>query len=116
MGQPVIHFEIGCQDRENTAHFYAELFGWKPQPAGPATLIDTGSERGINGHLVALGHEPHHYLLFYIEVDDLTPYLQRCETLGGRIVVPPVQLPDGRQFAWLSDLDGNTIGIITPKG
>lgn len=114
MGQPVVHFEIGCRDKERAAGFYQELFGWQTQPAGPATLIDTGAGAGINGHFTALGHEPHHYVLVYIQVEDLTPCLERIEALGGGVVVPPVPLPDGRRFAWLTDPDGNTFGIITP--
>ena len=115
MGQPVVHFEIGCQDKTRAATFYSELFGWQTQQAGPATLIDTGNASGINGHFTALGHEPSHYVLVYIQVDDLTPYLEQVKTLGGGIVVPPVQLPDGRRFAWLTDPEGNTFGLITPR-
>ena len=114
MGQPVVHFEIGCQDQSRASHFYSELFGWQTQPAGPATLIDTKSTDGISGHFTALGHEPLHYILFYIEVDDLASYLERVETLGGALVVPPVPLPDGRRFAWVRDPEGNTVGLITP--
>jgi len=114
MGKPVVHFEIGCQDKERVAHFYSTLFDWQTSPGGLATLIDTQNEQGINGHFVALGHEPHHYTLIYIQVDDLAPYIEKVSALGGKVVVPPVPLPDGRRFAWLSDPDGNTIGIITP--
>ena len=28
MGQPVVHFEIGCRDREATEKFFTDLFGW----------------------------------------------------------------------------------------
>jgi len=28
MGMPVVHFEIGCKDKEKTSAFYAGLFGW----------------------------------------------------------------------------------------
>jgi uncharacterized protein len=116
MGKPVVHFEIGCKDRGRAAKFYEKLFGWKTQASGPATLIDTSSAgKGIPGHFTALGHEPHHYVLVYIEVEDLTPHLKEVEALGGKVVIPPVPLPDGRKFAWLSDPDGNTIGIITPS-
>ena len=114
MGQPVVHFEVGCQDTARAARFYSDLFGWQTQAAGPATLINTGGENGINGHLTALGHEPFRYVLVYIEVEDLAPYLERTEALGGGIVVPSVALPDGRRFAWLTDPEGNTLGIITP--
>ena len=34
-------------------------------------MIDTGSDQGIPGHINSLGHEPHHYVTVYAQVDDL---------------------------------------------
>ena len=113
MGQPVVHFEIGCRDRAKTARFFTDLFGWHIQD-GPASTIDTASTRGIPGHITSLGHEPHHYTMFYVEVDDVQAYLDRAAALGGKMLVPPVKIPTGT-FAWLSDLDGNTIGLFRPE-
>jgi len=47
MGQPVVHFEIGCRDQGKTAEFFKNLFGWQMQPMGPASMIDTASQFGI---------------------------------------------------------------------
>jgi len=113
MGQPVVHFEIGCRDRAKTARFFTDLFGWRIQD-GPAAAIDTASTHGIPGHITSLGHEPEHYTMFYVEVDDVQAYLDKAVSLGGKIVVPPVKIPTGT-FAWLSDLEGNTIGLLGPK-
>jgi uncharacterized protein len=105
MPHPVVHFEIGCRDRAKTDHFFSELFGWK---IGPAS-IDTGS--GIPGHITALGHEPQHYTIFYVEVDDVQAALDKATSLGGKTIVPPIKIPTGT-FAWFNDLDGNTIGLL----
>jgi predicted enzyme related to lactoylglutathione lyase len=113
MGQPVIHFEVGCRDREKTAEFFSALFGWTATPNGPATMIATNSTQGIQGHFTALGHEPHHYTIFYVQVDDIPASLAKVESLGGRTVVPPVTIPTGT-FAWFADPDGNTIGLWKP--
>ncbi len=113
MGQPVVHFEIGCRDVGKTHQFFSELFGWHIQQAGPAAVIDTASQRGVPGHITSLGHEPYHYTMFYVEVDDIQAYLDKAVALGGKIVVPPVKIPTGT-FAWFSDLDGNTIGLLKP--
>jgi uncharacterized protein len=112
VGQPVVHFEIGCRDRAKTGQFFGDLFGWKIQQAGPASLIDTATQgRGIPGHITSLGHPPEHYITFYVEVDDVQGYLDKAVALGGKIVVPPVKIPTGT-FAWFSDIDGNVIGLI----
>jgi predicted enzyme related to lactoylglutathione lyase len=113
MGQPVVHFEIGCRDRARTGEFFAKLFGWALTEAGPASLIDTGGG-GINGHITALGHEPHHYVTVYVQVDDLHASLKQAEALGGKTLVPPVEIPAG-SFAWFADPDGNAIGLWKPK-
>ena len=114
MGQPVVHFEIGCRDSVKTSTFFAGLFGWNMLPAGPATMIQTGADSGIQGHITALGHEPHHYTVFYVQVDDVQAYLDKAGALGGKTLVPPVDIPTGT-FAWFADPDGNTIGLWKPK-
>jgi predicted enzyme related to lactoylglutathione lyase len=50
----------------------------------------------------------------YVQVPDLQAYLARAESLGGKTLVQPVDLPTG-SFAWLADPDGNTIGLWKPK-
>jgi predicted enzyme related to lactoylglutathione lyase len=114
MGQPVVHFEIGCRDSGKTADFFAKMFDWQMQAMGPATMIHTGSSAGIQGHISSLGHEPHQYTTFYVQVDDVQAYLDKAASLGGKTLVPPVEIPSGT-FAWFSDPEGNTVGLWKPK-
>jgi uncharacterized protein len=111
MADPVVHFEIGCKDTQKASEFYSSLFGWNAAPYGPALMIQTGSKEGIQGHFTALGREPHHYTIFYVQVDDITASLAKAESLGGKTVVPKVDIPGTGSFAWFSDPDGNTIGL-----
>jgi hypothetical protein len=73
MPNPIVHFEIGCRDRAGTRSFFSKLFDWQMLEAGPATMINTGAP--VTGHITALGHEPHHYTIFYVQVDDVQAYL-----------------------------------------
>lgn len=114
MPQPVVHFEIGCRDSGKTSTFFSTLFGWNMSSMGPATMIDTGAAGGITGHITQLGHEPHHYTIFYVQVDDAHAYLDKAGKLGGKTLVPPVEIPTGT-FAWFADPDGNTIGLWQAK-
>jgi predicted enzyme related to lactoylglutathione lyase len=109
-----VHFEIGCMNLEKTEEFYSKLFDWKLQGAGPAAMIDTGGVGGINGHMTSLGHEPHHYTIFYVQVDDVKAHLEKAQSLGAKILVPPVEIPTVT-FAWFADPEGNTIGLWKPK-
>ena len=114
MGQPVVHFEIGCRDSAKTANFFRDLFGWQMQAMGPATMINTGAGSGIQGHISSLGHEPHNYTVVYVQVDDVQAYLDKVASLGGKTMVPPVEIPTGT-FAWFSDPEGNVVGLWKPK-
>jgi predicted enzyme related to lactoylglutathione lyase len=114
MGRPVVHFEIGCRDRGKTGEFYSRLFDWQMQENGPATMVSTGGKEAIGGHLTALGHEPFHYTMFYVQVDDVQASLDKATSLGAKTLVGPIDIPDG-SFAWFADPDGNTIGLWKPK-
>lgn len=112
MPHPVVHFEIGCKDKEATSAFYSEAFDWKIDP-GPMGMIDTGSASGIQGHIATLGHEPHQFTNFYVETGDVAASLAKVESLGGKTIVPPVSIPSGT-FAWFADPEGNTVGLWKP--
>jgi uncharacterized protein len=110
MGNPVIHFGIGCQNLAETVEFYSKLFDWKMEGVGPVTLIRTGGD--VGGHITALGQAPFQYTMFYVGVENIQAALTKAESLGGRTLVPPVEIPGGI-FAWFADPEGNTIGLYT---
>jgi predicted enzyme related to lactoylglutathione lyase len=114
MGKPVVHFEIGCRDRQKASQFYSALFDWSIVEQGPALVISTEAKTGISGHITALGHEPQNYTIFYVEVDDAAACLKKAESLGGNKIVGPVPIPSGK-FAWFSDPEGNMIGLLERK-
>jgi len=115
MGRPVVMFELGCGDKERTRAFYTQLFDWTSEPYGPlANRFDTGSAQGIQGFATSLGHEPHQYVLFYVEVDDIPAHLAKAEALGGKTFIPRAPVPGGGHFAWLRDPDGNLVGLFEP--
>lgn len=108
---PVVHFEIGCRNKPSTVAFYQSLFDWKIQEYGSAAMIDAGGEMGIGGHIHSLGHEPHNYVTVYVDVDDLAAYIKKAESLGGKMIVPPTEVPGMGHFAWIADPEGTCIGI-----
>ena len=111
---PVVHVEVLGVDAAKLQRFYADLFGWPVTlnpigygyvpvaPAAPVTL--TGG----------IGASPQRQPLtvFYVKVDDPVAILRRAESLGGRVVMPPVDVPGGLTFARFADPEGNVIGIV----
>ena len=75
-------------------------------------MINTGAQ--VTGHITALGHEPHNYVTVYVQVDDVDAYLAKAQGLGGKKLVGPIDFPTGT-FAWMSDPEGNLIGLFKPK-
>ena len=112
-GNPVVHFELGCRDLAKTTAFYSGLFGWTPTSIPMASLLNTNSSEGVQGHITSLGHEPNNYVTFYVQVEDIKVSLEKIVAAGGKKIIGPIPLPDNKQFAWFSDPEGNMVGLIT---
>ncbi|MFQ5797103.1 MAG: VOC family protein [Bacteroidota bacterium] len=114
MGKPVIHWEIGGNDTKMLQDFYSKLFDWKVDSNNPMNygLANTGGEGGINGGIGPTGEDKKPYVTFYVQVDDLQGYLNRAEKLGGKVVVPPTEIPNIVTFALFTDPEGNRIGLV----
>ncbi|MEM9722933.1 MAG: VOC family protein [Bacteroidota bacterium] len=115
MRKAVVHFEIGCSNLAETADFYRDIFDWEIKENGNSAPIDSGREGAISGHITQLTpDEPQKYINIYIETDTLENDLEKIEAMGGKKMVGPITLPDGRRFAWFQDIAGNTVGLISP--
>ena len=116
MGAPVAYFEIISDDHERARRFYAELFGWTAQTdpsMGDYALMDTGNgDDAVGGGIGPSSDGDAAGVRIYMRVDDLPGYLERAERLGGKTVVPPMDLPSGYgRIAVFADPDGNTVGL-----
>lgn len=112
MGSPVVHFEINTKDAEALGKFYSDLFGWHTTSAPELNYvtIDTHSGRGINGGF-SNTEDPVNTRI-YIEVEDLDKALEVIESLGGKTLSPPVEIPNIVTFAVFSDPQGNVLGLV----
>ncbi len=50
--------------------------------------------------------------IFYVKVADPASTLKQAEALGGRVVMPPVEVPGAIIFARFADPEGNIVGIV----
>ncbi len=113
MPNPVVHWEIMSQTKgKELQEFYGSLFGWSINADNPQNygLVDTGTGRGINGGIGPTS-EPTRVTI-YIEVDDLQAYLDKAESLGGKTLMKPEEIPGGIALALFSDPDGNVVGLL----
>jgi predicted enzyme related to lactoylglutathione lyase len=110
MENPVVRFEVGAAEHGLLVEFYGKLFGWGMEAiADSYTLVDTRAGRGLSGG-VGRSSTGDPWATFYVEVDDLQATLDRAEALGGRTVVPVLELP-GMAFAMFDDPDGLLVGL-----
>jgi predicted enzyme related to lactoylglutathione lyase len=103
----VVHFEIGGTDKSKAVEFYGAVFGWTFSEIGSATMIEGA---GLTGHLNALGHEPHNYVMVYVGVDDIREALRRSSEQGGKTLIGPHEIATGK-FAWIEDPTGTRVGL-----
>ncbi|HEX9658230.1 MAG TPA: VOC family protein [Bacteroidota bacterium] len=115
MGASVIHWEINARDSQRVQEFYSNLFDWKIDSNNPMRygLVNTGSKEGAMGGIgQADPNNPSPSVTFYVQVDDLQKYLDRAESLGGRTVMPPMEIPGMVTLAMFADPEGNVIGMV----
>lgn len=119
----VVHFEVPYDDRKRAKKFYEEIFGWNIFDSGTKDgeydLVHTGptdkegmtKEAGfINGGMMkrtTVGEQP----IIVIDVLDIDKALQRIEKMGGKIVMPKMDVMDMGLYARATDTEGNVIGV-----
>lgn len=115
MGSPVVHWEIAAKNSGLIRDFYAAAFDWKINANNPMNygIVVPNKKVGIGGGIAQADENmPGPSVTFYIEVKDLQETLARIESLGGRTVVPPMEIPDMVTFATFADPEGNVIGLV----
>jgi predicted enzyme related to lactoylglutathione lyase len=111
MSNKVVHFEILGRDAKKSQDFYAGLFGWQIDANNPMDYGMVPAEAGsIGGGVSASMGEP--MVTVYVEVDDLDAALKKAESLGGKTIMPPMDVPGGPKLAQFADPDGNVIGLM----
>ena len=112
---PIVHIEFSTHDREAGAKFYSDLFGWKfeqiPEMNYATFEVDGGPGGGLNP---VREDYPAGTISVYVETDDINATLAKVEQLGGKILVSPSMIPGIGNFAFFSDLTGNSVGLLEP--
>lgn len=122
MGQPVTHFEVIGKDGEKLQSYYSELFGWDiqnmggPMNYGVVALEGNTNPDGIGiGGGIGGGMEGYDgHVTFYVEVPDIDAAIAKAESLGGKRLIGPDEVPgQGILIAQVTDPEGHMIGLVT---
>ena len=125
----VVHFEIPVTNLDQARAFYGSIFGWKlddwKMPDGSVhigvhtTPIDEKTRApkepgAINGMIQmrsALIKSP----TIALNVDSIDDRVAKVVKAGGKLVQPKVNIMDMGFYAYVSDPDGNIIGLWEDK-
>ena len=112
---PVSWFEIHTPDPVRAKAFYGGAFGWTFSDDMPGySMIAAGTGAPIGGGVASTGPEHPAMAVFNVQVPDVAAACARVEALGGAVVMPVQQTPDGLAFAYVADPDGSVFGVWTP--
>jgi predicted enzyme related to lactoylglutathione lyase len=110
--------ELMTTDVEGAKKFYTQLFGWETEDMPMENMSDTITkigDEGVGGIMPlppeAEGVPPHWGV--YVTVDDVDATAGKAEELGGKIHVPPTDIPNVGRFCVIQDPQGSVISAIT---
>ena len=110
--------ELMTRDPGKARAFYTALFGWgiqeMPMPAGTYTMFQRGDKSA--GGMMQMPDQvpaqvPAHWLS-YFGVHDTDAMVARAQGMGGKVMVPPQDIPNMGRFAVLADPQGAVFAIF----
>ena len=124
---PVVHFELPCDDRERIARFYTQAFGWKCEMLGPEmgdyVVVTTADKDGrpdakrgaIGGGFFTRNKDmPAQSPGIVIAVQDIRQSMQRVSDAGGQVLGEPMDIPTVGAYVAFMDTEGNRTSMLQP--
>ncbi|MNQ20082.1 Glyoxalase-like domain protein [compost metagenome] len=135
---PVVHFEMGYEDKERIIAFYETVFGWKTQKMGPemgnyvvAHTTETDEDGmvqtkgAINGGFYQKTDDPLSQApSVVVSVEDMTQAIQAITDAGGTILgsmdehgertLQPQMIPGVGLWISVMDTEGNRLSVLQP--
>jgi len=123
----IVHFEIPADNIEKLKQFYQDLFGWTMNKyPGPTTYYLVGTvpvdektmmptRQGVNGGMYEKKDASSPELarqINYISVESIEEYSRKVGALGGKIIVPKMEIPGLGWWALALDPEGNHFGML----
>jgi hypothetical protein len=109
--------ELTTTDPAAAATFYSQLFGWTSQSmdmgGGAYHVVKLGdtSVAGIMGVPPGSPPMPPNWGC-YVTVDNVEDVLAKCTALGGKTLVPPMDVPGVGRMAVLQDPQGAVLSVM----
>ncbi|MDQ3744835.1 MAG: VOC family protein [Acidobacteriota bacterium] len=115
--------ELATTDLESAQNFYKTLLGWEIKESSASGGGMVYNEIVVGGQSVGglfqmgpeFGQIPSHWMA-YVAVDDVDAKARQVWELGGKVCVPPTDIPKVGRFCVVNDPTGATLAFITLTG
>ena len=117
---PFIWQELVTTNQETSGNFFSKLLGWKLKQvdAGEFGTYSLFQKEGqdIAGMMNSTPDTPGKgsYWHSYIAVDDIDNCVEQAVELGGKVLVPPHDVPDVGRICAVSDPTGAVVHLMQP--
>ena len=112
--------ELLTNDLASAKAFYGELLGWTYTETkdiyGNPYLVILRDGIVIGGMMLKDGVVPEDVPPLwdsYVSVDDVDASAKKVEELGGKVMLPPTDIPDVGRFCVIQDPQGASLNLIT---
>jgi hypothetical protein len=109
--------ELMTPDPKAAGEFYGSLFGWTVKTmdmgTGPYHVVNVG-EAGVGGIMKTppdAGAMPPAWSV-YVTVANTDETVAKCQKLGGKVIMPPMDVPTVGRMAVLQDPQGAVFSVI----
>ena len=118
--------ELMSTDPDAAGKFYASVFGWQPHSVDmgggmiytlfhrPGTRAPDGQPIGAGGMMKSPPGVPASFWLPYVAVENADRASEKAAKLGGKVMVPPTDIPNVGRFACWSDPQQASIAVLAP--
>ena len=118
-----VWFEIPVTDLDRAQTFYEAVLGISmipmndPSAPNPMVWFNDPASPVTSGHLYPgkPSAEGTGNTIHMLALDPLETVMTRVEPAGGKVVSPIIDIPAGR-FVYITDPDGNSVGLFNGKG
>ncbi len=110
--------ELMTPDPGAAAGFYGTLFGWQSKSmdmgSGPYHVQSVGDAMvgGIMGMPPGAPADMPPTWVLYVTVSDVETTIALCQKLGGKVLVPPMDIPGVGRMAVIADPQGASLNIM----
>jgi hypothetical protein len=107
--------ELVTTDVGAATKFYTQLFGWTTTPFGAEYILFNKDGNNVCGMMKTPKPGMPAFWIAYVTVEDVDATAAKVAELGGKVMVPPFDIPTVGRIACLSDPQGASIGLFKPQ-